>query len=80
MGDHGLRAEGGDGPEVRGGEPQVLTDERARDSALPGFATQPRFLDRQQHRGLGRGVQDDVVLSRRYTGYGRLLALLTGGS
>jgi hypothetical protein len=63
MGGHGLRAEGGDGTEVVGREAQVLTDERARDRALPSFATQPRFLDRQQRRRLGRGVQDDVVLA-----------------
>jgi hypothetical protein len=74
MGNHGLRAEGGDGTEVVGGEAQVLTDERARDRSLPGFATQPRFLDRQQRRSLSRGVQDDVVLSRARTGCGLVLA------
>lgn len=80
LGSRGLCAARGDGAEVMGGEAQMLADERARDRALPGLAAQPRFLDRQQRRRLGRGVQDDVVLRCGCAACGRFFALLPGGS
>jgi hypothetical protein len=61
-----LAGSGDDRGQIGGGEPQMLAQERAGHLPQTGLAAQPRLPHPQQHRGLGRGVEQlAVVVDRR---------------
>jgi hypothetical protein len=62
--DSGAGRAGHDRGQIGGGEAQVLAQERARHLPGGGLLAQPGLADPQPLRGLGRRVQQRIVLGR----------------